>query len=63
MGVERQQPAAQDTYEAEVAVSRTYTKLRLHNGYKGRWQAKLIWIYPNTTAFQNCVYEYARDHR
>ncbi|XP_050054934.1 acyl-CoA Delta-9 desaturase-like [Aphis gossypii] len=38
-------------------------RLWSHRAYKAKWQLRLIIITLNTIAFQNSVYEWARDHR
>lgn len=48
---------------AALGVTGGAHRLWTHNGYKAKWQLKVIWIYLNSMAFQNSVYEWARDHR
>ncbi|NP_001191886.1 delta-9 desaturase-like [Acyrthosiphon pisum] len=38
-------------------------RLWSHRAYKAKWQLRVIIIILNTIAFQNSVYEWARDHR
>lgn len=48
---------------AALGVTAGAHRLWTHNGYKAKWQLKLIWMYLNCMAFQNSVFEWARDHR
>lgn len=48
---------------AALGVTAGAHRLWTHNGYKAKWPLKLIWMYLNCMAFQNSVYEWARDHR
>lgn len=48
---------------AALGVTAGAHRLWSHNGYKAKWQLKVIWLYLNTMAFQNSVWEWARDHR
>lgn len=38
-------------------------RLWAHRAYKAKWQLRLILMIFNTLAFQNHIYEWARDHR
>lgn len=38
-------------------------RLWSHRAYKATWQLRLILMIANTMAFQNSIFEWARDHR
>lgn len=48
---------------AALGVTAGAHRLWTHNGYKAKFPLKVLWMCLNSMAFQNSVYEWARDHR
>lgn len=38
-------------------------RLWAHKSYKAKWQLRLLLTVCNLIAFQNCIFEWVRDHR